>query len=266
MQIEVEYSFKSEPRFGQGKPPHPALYNLLRQGRDRYVRRLREFAKFEADLTEIPVGRPRHTEGPYWNNGFLPGFDAVALYGFLATEKPRTYLEIGSGYSTKLAHYAIRTRKLNTRIVSIDPHPRAEIDALCSETIRSPLESLDLRIFERLEKGSIVFFDGSHQCFMGSDVAVFFLEVIPRLRKGVLIHVHDIILPDDYWPEWKDRYYSEQYLLAAWLLGGGKGLKVELPVAFITRDPELRILAAQVCRRISPGIEGHGASFWMRRI
>lgn len=284
MWIELEYAFDSEPRYGHEKPPHPGLYKLLNEGRDRYARWLKEFARFEPDLAEIPVDQPKDAAAfepdlaeipvdqpkdaaaPFWNNGWLPGFDAYALYGFISSEKPQVYLEIGSGNSTKFAFHAIRKRDLGSRIISIDPSPRAEINAICSEIIRSPLENVDLRIFEQLEDRSVVFFDGSHRCFMGSDVTVFFLEVIPRLPPGVLIHVHDILLPEDYWPAWKDRYFSEQYLLAAWLMGGSKGLQVELPVAFVTRDPELSTIAGDVCRRISPRIELHGGSFWMRRI
>jgi hypothetical protein len=267
MQIELDYSFDSEPRYGHGKPPHSGIYELLNKGRKRYARHLKEFTRLAADLKEIPIDQlgDGYT-GPFWDNGFFPGFDAIALYGFLATEKPGTYLEIGSGNSTKFAHHAIRKRNLKTRIISIDPNPRAEIDAICSEAIRRPLETVDLRIFQNLEKNSIVFFDGSHRCFMGSDVTVFFLEVLPLLRAGVLVHVHDIFLPQDYWPAWKDRYYSEQYLLAAWLLGGSKGLRVELPLAFVTADAELSGIACNLLQRISPRVERHGGSFWMRRI
>ena len=267
MQIDLDYSFDPTSRYGHGKPPHPDLYALLNAHRDRYARRLAEFTGFAADLAEIPVDPPAEGySGPFWANEFFPGFDAFSLYGFLATDKPRTYLEIGSGNSTKFASHAIRKRNLATRIISIDPSPRAEIDALCSEVIRQPLETVDLRIFENLTEESVVFFDGSHRCFMGSDATVFFLEVLPRLRPGVLIHIHDIFLPEDYWPAWKDRFYSEQYLLAAWLLGGSKGLQIELPVAFVTTDAELSAIPGGVLEKISPKVGRHGGSFWMRRI
>ena len=266
MHIDLDYAFDPKPRFEHGKPPHAALYALLNRGRQRYGRHLGEFSGFASDLASIPVDQPAEGAAtPFWCNEFFPGFDAFALYGFLATARPRTYLEIGSGNSTKFAHHAIRKRKLDTRIISIDPNPRSDIDALCSESIRKPLEALDLQIFQDLEADSIVFFDGSHRCFMGSDVSVFFFEVLPRLRPGILIHVHDIFLPEDYWPSWKDRFYSEQYLLAAWLLGGSKGLQVELPIAFVTTDNELSAIAGTVLGQISPRIERHGGSFWMRK-
>ena len=230
MQIELDFALNPTPRYGHGKPPHPDIYALLNEHRARYARRLTEFTNFAADLAEIPVDQPAECMRPFWMNGFFPGFDAFALHGFLATARPTTYIEIGSGNSTKFAHHAIQKRNLDTRIISIDPTPRAEIDALCSEVIRAPLESIDLEIFKKLGKDSVVFFDGSHRCFMGSDVTVFFFEVLPRLRPGILVHVHDIFLPQDYWPAWKDRFYSEQYLLAAWLLGVAEACRLNYPL------------------------------------
>src|SRR5262245_52540208 len=107
-------------------------------------------------------------------------------------------LSIGSGHSTKFARRAVVDYGLPTQITSIDPHPRAEIDALCHRTIRKPLEETDLNVFDELEPGDVVFFDGSHQYFMNSDVTVFFLDVPPRLKPGTLVQVHDNTLPYDY--------------------------------------------------------------------
>ena len=123
-----------------------------------------------------------------------------AIYSFLRSRRPATYLEIGSGNSTKFAARARQDGRLDTKIVSIDPSPRAEVDALCDEVIRSPFELADLSVLDRLVPGDIVFFDGSHRVFMNSDVAAFFLDAVPRLPAGVLIGVHDIYLPDDYEP------------------------------------------------------------------
>ena len=96
------------------------------------------------------------------------------------------------------ARHAIRTGNLKTTIMSIDPKPRAEIDSLCDRVMRLPLELCDLNLFRELEPGDILFFDGSHRIFANSDVTVFFIEVLPRLKPGVLVHVHDIFLPADY--------------------------------------------------------------------
>jgi hypothetical protein len=107
----------------------------------------------------------------------------------------------------------------------------------------------------------VLFFDGSHHAFMSSDVVVFFLEILPRLRPGVLVHVHDIFLPYDYPDEWADRYYSEQYLLALALLSPGSRLEIVFPSAFIHRDP---VLSEAVRLHWGPRSEGTVASFWVR--
>ena len=79
--------------------------------------------------------------------------DAVALYGMSSEFRPQRFVEVGSGYSTKFARRAIHDHSLRTRITSIDPAPRAEIDKLCDCVIRRPLEELDLSVFDELEPG-----------------------------------------------------------------------------------------------------------------
>jgi hypothetical protein len=157
-------------------------------------------------------------QSPGWNNGFLPGLDIVMLYAMMAKFKPATYIEIGSGNSTKVAFKAKKDLQLSSRIISIDPAPRAEIDALTDQVIRKPFEEVDLSVFSKLVAGDIVFVDNSHRMFPNSDATVFFLDVLPNLPEGVIVHVHDIYLPYDYPQFMCDRFYSEQYGLAAFLL------------------------------------------------
>ncbi len=129
--------------------------------------------------------------------------------------RPKRFVEVGSGDSTRSAsrRRSIRDHSLPTLITSIDPTPRAEIDKLCDFVIRKPLEEVELDVFDELGPGDFLFIDGSHRSFSNSDVTVAFLDVLPRLRAGVVVHFHDIFWPYDYPPEWADRYYSEQYLL-----------------------------------------------------
>jgi hypothetical protein len=113
------------------------------------------------------------------------------------------------------------------------------VEDLCDRSIRSPIEDLDLSIFEQLGRGDVLFIDNSHRSFTNSDATVFFLEVLPRLRVGVVLHIHDIFLPLDYPPSWSQRYYSEQYLLACWLLANPKRFELMLANVFVSLDPEL---------------------------
>lgn len=263
--------------FGLAKPvfldhvitpePRPELSEvraLLEQGRQRYVQRLNSVLDHTEQLTRIPLLGVEKGAVPYWGNTWLPPLDALALYGFLAAERPTRYLEIGSGNSTKFARRAIDDLGLNTRITSIDPEPRAGIDHLCDRVLRIPLQDADPAVFEELEPGDILFLDGSHRLHMGSDVMAFFFDVLPRLAPGVLVQVHDIMLPADYPESWRWRYYSEQYLLAALLTAAPSRFDIELPSAFVHADPELRQLVEPLWRRLGVTVHHHPGSFWWR--
>jgi hypothetical protein len=97
---------------------------------------------------------------------------------------------------------------------------------------------------------------------MNSDVTVFFLEILPRLKPGVLVHIHDIELPCDYMPERAHWYYSEQYVLAASLLAGHRNYRVVLPNAFISREQDLVALVNPLWQQL-PGVAFRGSSFWL---
>ena len=258
--IVVSYASVPRPRWGYGLPGHARLYALIDQNRAAYQTLILSFANHRAALEAIPDTSP--VEGPeYWNNDYFSGLDAVALYGLLALHKPRRYFEIGSGYSTQLARRAVRDLSLPTTVLSIDPSPQSVISAACDRIIRQPLEDVDVSLFDELEAGDILFFDGSHHAFTNSDVVVFWMEILPRLKPGVLVQIHDIFLPYDYPPAWLDRYYSEQYLLAVALLNPSVALEVVFPVAFVGEDPALSRLVAET---IGPRGTGSGASFWLK--
>ena len=88
----------------------------------------------------------------------------------------------------------------------------------------------------QLEAGDILFFDGSHRAFMNSDVTVFFIDVLPRIKPGVIVHIHDIALPWDYGEFFKNWYWNETYMLAVYMMGHKHRIKPIAPTAFICRD------------------------------
>jgi predicted O-methyltransferase YrrM len=264
--IFLDYPVHPVPRYGYGRPPHPQLYQMFDAQRAGFRATLEGFLAFADALHAIPRTAPRSGPDPCWINKWLDGLDTLALYGFVARSRPATYLEVGSGYSTKIVRRAIRDQRLSTRLVSIDPHPRAEIDALCDEVIRQPLEATDIGVVDRLGPGDILFVDNSHRSFMNSDVTVFFLDLLPRLRPGVLVHIHDIYLPYDYMPERAEWYYSEQYLLAASLLAGHADFEIVLPNHFLEHEPEImRALDRFWDHPAMQGVKRMGASFWLRK-
>jgi predicted O-methyltransferase YrrM len=265
--IIPDYPFRSAPRYGYGQPPHGKLLEILDRSRQTYAATLQEFVAFSKELHQIPLDPPGDPEGPYWRNSYFGGLDAVSLYALAALNNPRTYIEIGSGNSTKFMRKVVRTRGLRTRMVSIDPNPRAEIDGLCDEVRRTRLEEIDLSVFDSLDTGDILFVDGSHRVFMNSDVSVIFLDILPRLKPGVLIYIDDIYLPLDYPPDWIPRYYSEQYLLAALLLAEGPHYEVVLPCMFVRLNPDLQHIVDRLWANSAfadAGL-GWGTGFWLRR-
>lgn len=263
--IRLEYPVNSTPRYGFGKPPHRKLYEIIDIKRQEYETLLDSFLKYGSSLKQIPVQSATDPLLPNWNNGWLPGLDALTLYCLIAETKPKKYLEIGSGNSTKFARYAIKTEELATEMISIDPCPRAEIDRLCDKVYRKPAEDIDTDVFNQLKTGDILFVDNSHRCFMNSDVTTVFLDVLPYLEPGVLVGIHDIFLPYDYPPEWAERFYSEQYLLAMYLLTKKEAANIVLPNAFITFDKDLSHTLAPIWEEInSPVVSRGGGLFWFR--
>jgi hypothetical protein len=262
--IKLDFPVSPRSRWGFGAPPLEPIRALLDASRDRYREHLERIVDLREQLAAIRVlDIPQSAVEPVWINSWFTGLDAAALYMFLTHTNPALYLEVGSGFSTRFARKAIRDHGLRTRIVSIDPEPRAEIDQLCDEVIRMPMEDLALTTFDRLAPGDVFFVDSSHRAFQNSDVTVVFLDVFPRLPSGILVQIHDIVLPDDYPPEWNDRYYSEQYLLAAYLLGGAHRMKIELPNHYVNGDPDLAAELDPLWNdpRLER-VEHSGASFW----
>lgn len=266
--VYLDYPVVARPRYGDGKPAHTLLHNVINEHRNEYTVLLKSFLQFTSQIRTFKKSNIETDERqPVWNNGFLPGLDIVSIYGLIALYKPASYIEIGSGNSTKVARRAINDHDLKTTITSIDPHPRASIDELSQKVIRTPLENIEDTSFivESLLENDILFIDNSHRVLPNSDVMVCFLELLPLLRPGVIVHIHDVFLPFDYPQNMCDRFYSEQYLLAAILLANPVKYKPLLPNFFISGDEALSNVIAPMWEHSNlVGVEQHGTSFWLQ--
>jgi predicted O-methyltransferase YrrM len=254
------------PRYGHGRPAHAGLATQLEAARPEIERRLDAIAACREHLRRIEI-EPPIVDGPapFWRNNWLPPFDAAALYSMIRTQRPRRYVEVGSGMSTRFVHRAVRDHGLPTTITSIDPQPRATVDSICDTVVRCPLEEADLDVFARLDAGDVLFVDSSHRVLTNSDVTVVFMDVLPNLKPGVLVHFHDIWLPYDYPDRWKHWYFNEQYLLASVLLAAPDRFEVLLPSMFASIHPDLsRVLPPLWDDLGLAGFPAHGGSFWMR--
>ena len=160
-------------------------------------------------------------------NEFFEAADAEILHCMVRYFKPRRVIEIGSGYSTLVsARAAIMNEELDgspTELICIEPYPNETITKGfpgLTKLIREPLQDMELSLFLELDRNDILFIDSSHVVKIGGDVVCEYLEILPRLRPGVLVHIHDIFLPDEYPRQWvlgQHKFWTEQYLLQAFL-------------------------------------------------
>lgn len=262
----MDYKVNFKPRYGHGLPPHKDLYEIVNENREDYKDILNTALHLKDAIWSIKDSNNETDKSkPSWNNDFLPGLDIIAIYTMIAKYKPKKYVEIGSGNSTKVAFKAKQETSLDTEIISIDPMPRAEIDHLADTVIRMPFEDCNYNLVEELNEGDILFIDNSHRILPNSDSMVFYMEILPRLKKGVIVHIHDIYIPYDYPQFMCDRFYSEQYGLMIYLLANSKKYKTILPNYFIFEDKELSQIISPIWENENlKTVERHGGSFWLK--
>lgn len=208
---------------------------------EQQLRLLNELADYSAELQQI--------DDSY--------FDAV-YYSLIRHLRPKRIVEIGSGYSTRVADQALRHNG-EGRLTCIEPHPDERLNGLRLKVdlIQKRVEEIDVEFFSCLDANDVLFIDSSHTVKFGSDVCYEFLEVLPALRPGVWVHVHDIFFPHDYPAEWllKRRLaLNEQYLLEAFL-SFNRDFEVALANHWLTLDHQSAV------KELWP-TESSSSSFW----
>lgn len=246
---------------------HKQLQNIISKNFNFYTSIITTALLYKEQFYKIKNYKKVNTINPSWNAGHMPGLDMIMLYTIINYYKPKIYLEIGSGTSTLIVHKAIKENNLKTKIISIDPKPRETVDIVCNTIYRVCLHEVDNEIFKSLEPNDILFLDGSHMLLPNSDVMYFFLEVLPILKEGVIIHLHDIYLPYDYPKFMLNRYYNEQYILASTILTNPKMFEVICPNYFIYQNKELLDILGTLWEHPSlKNVEKHGGSFWFKKV
>jgi predicted O-methyltransferase YrrM len=177
-----------------------------------------------SELNSFPIDLPIKQGGFFVNNPNFGAGDVDLYYLNIRKFKPKRIIEVGSGYSTMVCLKAIEQNKIEgikTELTCIEPF---EMPFLNQEKniklIRKPVEEAGLELFQSLEGNDILFIDSSHIIRPGNDLLHIFFEIFPILKKGVVIHIHDIFSPRHYPKEWlteKMRFWNEQYLLEAFL-------------------------------------------------
>jgi methyltransferase family protein len=229
------------------------------------VRRLASDYRTELDALSASAAFDFH-------NDYFAGFDAAIYYALIRDLRPARIIEIGSGYSTRLADQAARRNRAAgspVELICIEPFPQPRLtDARPEITlIEKRVEELDLALFDVLDANDILFIDSSHAVKFGGDVCREFLDILPRLRPGVWVHVHDIFFPQDYPARWlidQRIAFNEQYLLEAFL-AFNRQFAVRAAHHWLQLDHPG--VVAELCPpTLCAGGDLGFASFWMQRI
>ncbi|KMO39981.1 methyltransferase [Methylobacterium variabile] len=201
---------------------YPALRPIFSEAEPEFRAVLAAIEAFAPDLDRIAAGGPGLVgERPArFTQDWFPRLDAAAAYALVRRERPGRIVEIGSGHSTRFLAQAVRDGGLTTAITCIDPAPRAPLAGLGVRHAARLFGPEDAAAASSLDPGDVLFIDSSHVAMPGTDVDRLILDVLPRLRAGVIVHLHDVFLPDAYPEEWAWRGYNEQLMVGALLQGG----------------------------------------------
>ena len=179
---------------------------------------------FAGELAGIPQEK-RGAPGFYMTNGAFESGDAEYWYQIIRSIKPRRIFEIGSGHSTLMAISAIsRNQSEDPRYrcahVCIEPYEMAWLEDTGVSVVRKKVEEVELALFSQLGRNDMLFIDSSHVIRPQGDVLFEYLELLPALNTGVIVHLHDIFSPKNYPKQWLQdevKFWNEQYLLEAFL-------------------------------------------------
>lgn len=214
----------------------------------------------------LPDWRLQKYRAQYGNTSLSAG-DMIGLCTMLQILKPKKMIEVGSGWSSAVSldtnEYILEK---SISLSFIEPYPQLLYSVLREddeiELMVQGLEDVDLNYFQMLNDGDILFIDSTHVSKMGSDVNYLFFEILPRLKKGVYVHLHDIFYPFEYpwkWIEETGMVWNELYVLRAFLQNNS-----EWEIVFFQNMMEK--IHEEIFREKWPvDMPIHGASFWMRK-
>ena len=190
--------------------------------------------KYTKELRNLNLKEESENYGFKIKNGSFENGDAEIYYQILRYLKPKKIIEVGSGHSTQICLEAIKKNKeesgIDTNLICVEPYENKWLEKLGVNVVRKKIEDIDLDWHNELNAGDILFIDSSHIIRPQGDVLKIYFEIIPMLKRGVIIHIHDIFTPKNYLKTWVVdyvRFWNEQYLVESLLMNNNK-LKVLL--------------------------------------
>ena len=189
---------------------------------------LEKYSRFKNEYDAFPESKGTTRHQYYTVNSYYEWVDGEVLYSTIRHFKPARIFEIGSGFSTFLSAQAILENKkeysdYDCELVAFEPYPNDTLKEGFPGLTRlmpTKIQKVPVEEFMKLEENDILFIDSSHVSKIGSDVQYEYAEILPRLAKGVIVHIHDIFSPAEYPKRWlfEDRkFWNEQYLVQAFL-------------------------------------------------
>ncbi len=226
------------------------------------------FSNYQKEFETIPRSNDLRAQGYGLGFGDIEG---LILHGFIRHFKPKNIIEVGSGVSTFYSSNAISKNLkegIKTNLICIEPFPHKKLSDIpqVNKLIKKNVQDVNLEFFKQLNENDILFIDSSHTVKINSDVNYLFLEVLPSLKKGVFIHIHDIPFPYTFLPEeWifeRLMFFQEPVLLYALLMGNNA-------FEIIYCSSYLHFKSPEVLKNTFPiydNINHFPASIWLRKI
>lgn len=231
---------------------------------------LRSF-NYNDELLTIPVDKPAgNSHEYYYNCGAYCSGDGEYLYSMVRKFKPSHIIEVGSGYSTLMINNAIEKNTQEDKNYScvhecIEPYEQPWLETLPVKIIRSRLEDVSKNLFCGLGGNDMLIIDSSHIIRPQGDVVTEYLEILPTLKSGVIVHIHDIFTPKDYLDSWvydDVRFWNEQYLLEAFM-SFNREFEILGALNYLTHNYYEQF--AEKCPVFSKQPGREPGAFWIRR-
>jgi hypothetical protein len=229
----------------------------------RHLRLLDELLPYAQEINGYPLEETKGCE--FWFRNYSYGdLDAVMLYCMVRHFKPKRLIEVGCGFSSRVISIAARKNRSEGHPLScifIEPYPTDRIlwESLAGPLLEKKIQDVPLATFQELEAGDFLFIDTSHVIKTQNDCCYEYLEIIPSLQPGVIVHVHDVFTPYDYPQEWilQNLFaFNEQYALEC-LMSGNSALEIILPLYYLWKDHAVAV------NRFFPTPPIIAAAFWL---
>lgn len=228
---------------------------------------LRTLKKLQPFFKDFPYTAKINKKYRYQTkNDQFAATDAASLYGMVKLLQPKNIVEVGSGWSSALMLDINDTLKSKINLTFIEPHPDRlystfrEGDKERCKVVETSVQDVDLTLFSQLKENDIVFIDNSHISKSGSDVNFLMFEVLPQLKPGVVVHIHDIFYPFEYPKGWieQKRNWNETFVVRAFLAHNSA-------FEILFWENYLDATQNKVVLKSMKNSDGFGGSLWLRK-